>query len=48
MLLADPTKAREQLGWSSRTSFRDLVRIMVEADLERGEAHSGKRRGHAR
>jgi GDPmannose 4,6-dehydratase len=47
-LLADPTKAREQLGWSSRTSFRDLVRIMVEADLERGEAHSGKRRGPAR
>jgi GDPmannose 4,6-dehydratase len=48
MLLADPTKAREQLGWSSRTSFRDLVRIMVEADLERSEAHSGKRRGQGR
>jgi GDPmannose 4,6-dehydratase len=48
MLLADPTKAREQLGWSSRTSFRDLVRIMVDADLERSEAQSGKRRGQAR
>jgi GDPmannose 4,6-dehydratase len=48
MLLADPTKAREQLGWSSRTSFRDLVRLMVDADLERSEAQSGKRRGQAR
>jgi GDPmannose 4,6-dehydratase len=44
-LLADPTKAREQLGWTSRTSFRELVRIMVDADLERSEAQSGARRG---
>jgi GDPmannose 4,6-dehydratase len=44
-LLADPTKAREQLGWKAKTSFRELVRIMVEADLERGEAASGARRG---
>ena len=34
-LLADPTKARERLGWEPRTSFEDLVRMMVEADLER-------------
>ncbi|MDJ0786655.1 MAG: GDP-mannose 4,6-dehydratase [Myxococcota bacterium] len=44
-LLADPTKAREQLGWSSRTPFAELVRIMVEADLEAQEASSGRRRG---
>jgi len=43
-LLADPTKAREQLGWSSQTSFAELVRIMVEADLEAQERVSGKRR----
>jgi len=43
-LLADPTKARERLGWSARTSFRDLVRIMVEADLELQERLSGRRR----
>jgi GDPmannose 4,6-dehydratase len=32
-LLGDPTKARTRLGWSHQTSFRDLVREMVEADL---------------
>jgi len=47
MLLADPTKAREQLGWSSQTPFEDLVRIMVEADLEAQERASGRRRGGA-
>ncbi len=46
-LLADPTKAREQLGWRARTSFEDLVRIMVEADLEAQERRSGRRQGDA-
>ena len=32
-LLADPTKAREKLGWTHQTGFRDLVREMVAADL---------------
>lgn len=45
LLVADPTKAREQLGWSSKTSFRDLVCEMVEADLEAQERSSGRRRG---
>ena len=44
-LLADPTKAREELGWRSRTTFDELVRIMVEADLEAQERRSGRRRG---
>jgi GDPmannose 4,6-dehydratase len=44
-LLADPTKAREQLGWSAKTSFEELIRIMVEADLEIQEKSSGARRG---
>ena len=34
LLLGDPTKARERLGWRPRTSFDDLVKIMVEADWE--------------
>jgi GDPmannose 4,6-dehydratase len=34
LLLGDPTKARERLGWRHRTSFEELVREMVEADLE--------------
>jgi len=44
-LLADPTKAREALGWSARTSFEELVQIMVESDLEQQEKLSGRRRG---
>jgi GDPmannose 4,6-dehydratase len=44
-LLADPTKARETLGWSARTRVPELVRIMVEADLEAQERRSGRRRG---
>ena len=33
-LRADPSKAREKLGWSPKVGFRELVRIMVDADLE--------------
>ncbi len=35
VLLGDPTKAREKLGWNAKTSLGDLVAEMVEADLER-------------
>jgi GDPmannose 4,6-dehydratase len=31
-LLADPSKARKQLGWQHRTGFKDLVEIMVDAE----------------
>jgi GDPmannose 4,6-dehydratase len=44
-LLADPSKARRELGWRAETSFVDLVRIMVEADLAAQERASGRRRG---
>lgn len=33
-LLGDPTKARERLGWKHRIGFPQLVREMVESDLE--------------
>jgi len=32
-LLGDPSKAKRELGWTPRTSFAELVREMVEADL---------------
>ncbi|HJR16300.1 MAG TPA: GDP-mannose 4,6-dehydratase [Gemmatimonadales bacterium] len=35
LLLADPSKAREELGWSPKINFRELVAMMVDADLER-------------
>ncbi len=47
-LLADPTKAREELGWFARTSFKELIAVMVEADLEAQEKSSGRRRGQGR
>lgn len=33
-LLADPTRARQVLDWEPRVMFKDLVRVMVDADLE--------------
>ena len=33
-LVANAEKARQMLGWSPRIRFRELVRIMVDADLE--------------
>jgi GDPmannose 4,6-dehydratase len=34
-LLADGSKARDELGWEPEVSFEALVRMMVDADLER-------------
>jgi GDPmannose 4,6-dehydratase len=35
-LLGDPTKAKTQLGWNPRkTSFEELVRIMVQHDMKK-------------
>lgn len=39
-LLGDPTRAREELGWMPRTSFRELVREMVNEDLAAAERDS--------
>jgi GDPmannose 4,6-dehydratase len=33
-LLGDPAKARRMLGWEPSVSFRELVRIMVQADVQ--------------
>jgi len=35
LLLADPTKARRELGWKAKVSFEQLVTMMVDADLAR-------------
>ncbi|HET8678545.1 MAG TPA: GDP-mannose 4,6-dehydratase [bacterium] len=34
LLLADASKAREKLGWAPQVSFKELVRVMVDADVE--------------
>jgi len=35
LLLADPSKARRDLGWAPRVGFAELVTMMVDADLDR-------------
>ena len=35
VLIADASKSREKLGWEPKIKFDDLVKIMVEADLEK-------------
>jgi GDPmannose 4,6-dehydratase len=47
-LLADPRKAKAELGWTARTSLRELVELMVEADLEQQERTTGARRDRGR
>ena len=34
-LVADPSKAEKALGWKPRVGFKDLIHLMVDADLER-------------
>ncbi len=34
LLIGDCSKAKEKLGWEPQTKFKELVRIMVEADME--------------
>jgi GDPmannose 4,6-dehydratase len=42
-LVGDVAKAREKLGWEPRVGFRELIELMVDADLERLTAASDRR-----
>jgi GDPmannose 4,6-dehydratase len=33
VLVGNPTKAKQKFGWEAQTSFEELVRIMVDAEL---------------
>ena len=33
-LIGDPSKARDKLGWEPRTSFAEMIKLMVDSDLE--------------
>ncbi len=47
LLIGDPAKAQQKLGWRHKTSFKDLVVEMVDADLRTIAAeHAGGRRRH--
>ncbi len=34
-LLANPAKAKKELGWKSKTTFKELIKMMVESDLKK-------------
>ncbi len=42
LLIGDATKAKAVLGWQPRTSFEELVTMMVDADID---LLSGRLRG---
>ena len=41
LLIGDASKAKQKLGWQATTTFKDLVRLMVDADMvsAKQEAH---------
>lgn len=38
LLIGNPAKAKEKLGWEARTTLEELCQMMVEADLRRNQA----------
>jgi GDPmannose 4,6-dehydratase len=38
VLIGDPSKAKRKLGWEPAVRFKQLVELMVDADLERLKA----------
>lgn len=43
LLIGDPSKARDELDWQPRVTFQDLVRIMMDADIELAEREAHER-----
>ncbi|MDK2892485.1 GDP-mannose 4,6-dehydratase [Methanohalophilus sp.] len=39
ILIGDPTKAKEKLGWEANVGLQELVRIMVEGDMKKTILH---------
>lgn len=46
LLLADPTKAKEKLGWIHTTEFKNLVSEMVESDLKLLASEKDRKQRH--
>lgn len=42
LLIGDPAKAKQKLGWQPQVTFKELVRIMTEADLADLQGKHGK------
>jgi len=39
LLIGDPSKAKEELGWEPEVKFKELVHLMVQSDIEAIEEH---------
>ena len=44
LLIGDPAKAKQKLGWEPSVTFEELVRLMVEGDLGALGIHTGEHR----
>jgi GDPmannose 4,6-dehydratase len=44
VLLGDASKARRELGWAPKVAFKELAKLMVEADLESAGKHPDRPR----
>lgn len=42
LLIGDYSKARGKLGWEPKTRFKELVKIMVEADFKKATGRNGQ------
>jgi GDPmannose 4,6-dehydratase len=42
LLIGDPAKAKEKLGWTPQVGFEDLVRMMVDNDLAQQKEIAGR------
>ena len=40
ILIGNPAKAKEKLGWEPKTTFKELVKIMVSSDFEKAKRRS--------
>lgn len=45
LLIGDASKAKKDLGWTPKTKFKELVKIMVDADLQEEQDHSKIQKG---
>ncbi len=36
-LIGDPTKAKKAFGWKPKTTFKELVKLMIEEDIKKEE-----------
>ncbi len=46
LLIGDPTKARTVLGWEPKVKFKELVQMMVDADMEKIQGNDQQKATH--